>query len=355
MKTQSQVDPIASLKYRAAILVLVAATVGGGIATVLHWFQADHNLLSRVIPPLSVGVTLTLLVYLLRQPERVYQVTRLMVIWGSFIFLFPVYFYAIEAVIDPPKRLIDSFPPISSAFFLLTTCVVVFLRPGELVKTALLLWAAIAAPVLVYMAIYPEEAITPRGLDLIIAIFPAMGVNLSLTWFYVRLEDMSKNLYLERAYLQDLSERDALTGAFNRGTGERMLRQLLIQGQVGIILCDIDHFKQVNDRYGHQMGDQVLQIVCQTCQAQLRKADLFVRWGGEEFMVVVEGGDQGELGELAERLRAAIANQKIPDLGKVTASFGVAVGEGDLSTLFARADQALYQAKKSGRDRVVLG
>lgn len=235
---------------------------------------------------------------------------------------------------------------------------IVFLRPRGLVRLVFLLWVVTAAPVVIYLIFHPSELATPRGMDLMITLVPAMAVNLSLLLFYMRLQDAIDKLYIERFHLQEVSEKDALTSVFNRGAGERILQNLIDQPdlKIGIILCDIDHFKQVNDRYGHLMGDRVLQLFARCCQAHLRKTDTLIRWGGEEFLIVVTGDDEQELEHLAERLRAIVAEREIPEVGKVTASFGVALllPQENLIQLFARADQALYQAKKSGRNQVVL-
>lgn len=191
-----------------------------------------------------------------------------------------------------------------------------------------------------------------------VTLVPAMGINLSLVMFYSHLQDAVNKLHIERFQLQEISEKDALTNVFNRGAGEKMLRNLIEQSnqQIGIILCDVDRFKQVNDNYGHLMGDRVLQAIAQCCQSNLRKKDTLIRWGGEEFLIVVTGDDEEELKYLAERLRVIIAEQEIPEVGTVTASFGVALlqPQESLAQLFSRADEALYQAKNQGRNQVIF-
>ncbi|NJM27929.1 MAG: GGDEF domain-containing protein [Pseudanabaena sp. RU_4_16] len=328
------------------------------IATALHAFEPNPHPISLVIPPLTAIVCLSLLLYLIKYPQQIYRVIKISIGWSSFIFIFPEYFFVIEAFLDPKKRLVDTLPPISSGIFLLTTIMIVFLRPRGLVRLVFLLWVVTAAPVVVYLIFHPSELETPRGMDLMITLAPAMAVNLSLLLFYTRLQDAIDKLYIERFHLQEVSEKDALTSVFNRGAGERILQNLIDRSElkIGIILCDIDYFKQVNDRYGHLMGDRVLQLFARCCQAHLRKTDTLIRWGGEEFLIVVTGDDEQELEHLAERLRAIVAGQEIPEVGKVTASFGVALlhPQENLIQLFVRADQALYQAKKSGRNQVVI-
>ena len=123
-------------------------------------------------------------------------------------------------------------------------------------------------------------------------------------------------------------------------------------------LCDIDHFKRINDTHGHAAGDAVLRSFAAGLQAQVRASDLLARWGGEEFVVGLPGTDLDGGARLAERVRAAFAERAIEapngEQLHVTATFGVAEfdGRGGLLDLLAAADAALYRAKRAGKDRV---
>jgi diguanylate cyclase (GGDEF)-like protein len=156
--------------------------------------------------------------------------------------------------------------------------------------------------------------------------------------------------------LQDLARSDPLTTTHRRWYGEGRLAELVDGGKVvTVAMIDIDHFKLVNDTYGHSIGDYVLTAVGRTLSAALRTNDLVCRWGGEEFLVVLpdtlpEGGFL-----VAQRLRQAIAD--LHDLPTpVTVSIGVAACTQDdvCAKLIARADEALYRAKKNGRDCVMM-
>jgi diguanylate cyclase (GGDEF)-like protein len=152
---------------------------------------------------------------------------------------------------------------------------------------------------------------------------------------------------------------DPLTGMLNRKALESRTLELELQSRVtrqpvGLIICDIDQFKAVNDNFGHATGDAVLQGVAYRVRTELRAYDLAYRLGGEEFVVLVPGATPETARELAERLRYAIEAAPIHEVA-VTASFGVAVSppEGlDFKPLFDDADEALYRAKASGRNRV---
>jgi len=155
---------------------------------------------------------------------------------------------------------------------------------------------------------------------------------------------------------------DPLTGMLNRHalatrTAEIEHQSRLTQEPVGVIVADVDHFKQVNDTRGHGAGDAVLRDVAYVLRRELRAYDLAYRLGGEEFVVLVLGARADTSAELAERLRAAVRAESFDGAG-VTMSFGVAATRrGEVfswDATFARADAALYDAKARGRDRVCL-
>jgi diguanylate cyclase (GGDEF)-like protein/PAS domain S-box-containing protein len=161
--------------------------------------------------------------------------------------------------------------------------------------------------------------------------------------------------------LEILSETDLLTGALNRrgfvgaalGEFERMRRQ---GDRLMLALIDIDHFKAVNDNYGHAAGDLVLAAVADCCRRETRECDIFARHGGEEFAILVTEGDVAGAHAMVERLRRAIAATRVSAIKaeiSVTASFGVALVDPfyeGLESALARADEALYEAKNAGRD-----
>jgi diguanylate cyclase (GGDEF)-like protein len=166
-------------------------------------------------------------------------------------------------------------------------------------------------------------------------------------------------------HFMKLSRVDGLTGIDNRpyfiAQAERELEaSRKFEQEVCVILCDLDHFKAINDKYGHATGDHVLRQAVQACRAHLRASDLFGRFGGEEFCILLPGCNLVDARQRCEQLRAAIAGV-ITDTGSasatVSASFGVAATASsgyELRQLLAHADAALYRAKYAGRNCVVL-
>jgi diguanylate cyclase (GGDEF)-like protein len=160
---------------------------------------------------------------------------------------------------------------------------------------------------------------------------------------------------------RDRAVLDSLTGLLNRAALESRVAEIEQQAHLGggslsVVLCDIDRFKQVNDTYGHERGDAVLRDVAYELRKSLRSFELVYRHGGEEFLVLMPGADLGEASEVAERLRANVAEGRPGGL-VLTMSAGVASGSGAelrYDELFRAADAALFEAKRSGRDRVVV-
>lgn len=157
---------------------------------------------------------------------------------------------------------------------------------------------------------------------------------------------------------------DSLTGVGNRASVLGFLEKQADltrrhRRPLSLIICDLDHFKQVNDRYGHGVGDQVLKGFAQVVTTRLRASDHVGRIGGEEFLVVLPETEGAEAQAVAEGLRQTLAAQPLADLEdgplRITCCFGVAQyreADGDAGSLLARADVALYRAKARGRDRV---
>jgi diguanylate cyclase (GGDEF)-like protein len=156
---------------------------------------------------------------------------------------------------------------------------------------------------------------------------------------------------------------DQLTGMLNRKAlsvrVEELTQQSAVTGEpIGVIIGDLDHFKEINDTHGHSVGDTVLKEVAYMLRKQLRAFDLAYRLGGEEFLILLPGSDLAHAEWLAERLRARVGSERVAGEIPVTISFGVGASARDepfdYAAVFAKADAALYRAKRKGRDRVCL-
>ncbi|MDY6904371.1 MAG: diguanylate cyclase [Thermodesulfobacteriota bacterium] len=165
--------------------------------------------------------------------------------------------------------------------------------------------------------------------------------------------------------LEKLAFLDHLTQLANRSYIEREMQSRFAEKErfnvpFGVLFMDIDHFKQFNDTYGHDAGDEVLKFVANTFIANARPFDLYGRWGGEEFIGIIRNIDEADLNRLGNKLRTLIANSYInydDKMLRVTMSVGAAVaGESDtMESLVSRADQLLYKSKAAGRNCLTIG
>ncbi|TBU92844.1 GGDEF domain-containing protein [Stutzerimonas kirkiae] len=167
------------------------------------------------------------------------------------------------------------------------------------------------------------------------------------------LRDVMRVLHEER-------NRDPLTQLINRRaffeSAERALQDSNL-APWALLACDVDHFKQVNDTWGHTAGDQVLQSVAHILTEQVRRDDLVSRFGGEEFIILLNRSDAGHARSVAQRIQSQLALTRFSAIpGKVTVSFGLTLvtSAADLAHAIERADISLYQAKQSGRDRICM-
>ncbi len=186
--------------------------------------------------------------------------------------------------------------------------------------------------------------------------------NKQLVTVLGRLRKTKSELAAKNRELAILSEIDSLTELYNRRKIDSLLEDSFknyqaVPGSMAVIILDIDHFKRVNDAFGHQMGDEVIKSVANLLSSNVRTNDSVGRWGGEEFIIVcADIIDKKEIERMAERLRSIIAGNDFGIKQELTCSFGVSfLKENDsIYKLLKRADDALYQSKRDGRNRVSL-
>lgn len=174
---------------------------------------------------------------------------------------------------------------------------------------------------------------------------------------------LSEILLIQRRYreshIEKLSQIDPLTNLHNRRSFNEHLRRInYARGSYAIIILDLDHFKSINDLYGHRIGDEALKQVASVLTNNVRDSDIVARFGGEEFIILLQDTPKDKAFEIAERCRQSLKDVSIfinaADSIQLTASFGVAISNTtyDFEQIIHYADQALYQAKQQGRDQV---
>lgn len=169
------------------------------------------------------------------------------------------------------------------------------------------------------------------------------------------IHDITEQKRLEQE-LEYAAHRDSLTGLLNRRQFYHLTEHIMPTAfDFSLLLVDTDHFKRINDQYGHQKGDEVLVQLSRTLERHSRRGDYVFRWGGEEFLLLLPHTNEEMAMGVAEQLREAIASINLPDLPTCTVSIGVArhLADESLDDLFKRVDEALYRAKNSGRNKVL--
>ncbi|MDR2186602.1 MAG: sensor domain-containing diguanylate cyclase [Azonexus sp.] len=193
-------------------------------------------------------------------------------------------------------------------------------------------------------------------------LYASFAISLAVTLTVVFLAGLALRRYQSR--IEEMASTDKLTGLFNRHACAMLLNKVIAaherQAQpVAFLMADIDHFKRVNDRHGHRIGDMVLAGIADLLRARLRAADFAVRWGGEEFLLVLPGCNVAEGALVGDELRQVVA---AASFGKPGAPFSVtiSIGVSELTpqespeAAISRADEALYAAKRAGRNRVCV-
>jgi diguanylate cyclase (GGDEF)-like protein len=286
-------------------------------------------------------------------------------LYGPIIIAFLVFFIY---VIEPRERL--AFGGVAWAIAQLITGILLFyLRIAAEQRTRWLLAGSFLLMScglfwLAFTAWYEPEAIlptsgTPTAPGPALLAFYAVTIASSFAFILMHKERADRETY-------ELATTDSLTGVYNRRTFKELAEPQLSRSRraklpVSLLMLDLDHFKRINDTYGHLAGDDVLRAFSILVRNCLRKEDLLARYGGEEFVVLLPGSSQEAAAALGERIRDEVASKPFDanrHLVRVTVSVGVSSESSDtlpsLESMLGRADEALYAAKHQGRNRVVV-
>jgi diguanylate cyclase (GGDEF)-like protein len=203
------------------------------------------------------------------------------------------------------------------------------------------------------------SALSAAELDALSALASELERHLEGTLPNMRQTSLSITATIDVETLERLAVTDPLTGLANRRGGERSVASEISRARrqktsLSCIFIDIDHFKRINDTFGHQAGDRLLRDLSDLLRRTLRAYDILIRWGGEEFLLILPGVNLDQARRLAERIRGAVERLDTQGLGPVTISAGISALDGhyDFETMLMAADRRLYQAKTSGRNAI---
>jgi diguanylate cyclase (GGDEF)-like protein len=213
---------------------------------------------------------------------------------------------------------------------------------------------------LTFASITLEHSFSIQMINVFIYGFICLVLSRMVFYYQIRHYKNTKFILQQKDKLEQLAMTDPLTGALNRRSflecaNDEIDRSNRYGKPISITIFDIDFFKRVNDTFGHPAGDLVLVTISKLIKQNIRSTDLFVRWGGEEFIILYIETDETKSIKISEKLRMIIQSNKPDDAPCVTASFGVTSYKKDetIDIMIHRADEALYQAKSKGRNQVV--
>lgn len=193
-----------------------------------------------------------------------------------------------------------------------------------------------------------------------IKISPIYEDDRMISHYIVLFNDISKSIEREKELIY-ISHHDPLTGLNNRIYAEKILNKYYYDAKyndipLSLIFLDIDFFKKINDKYGHHTGDRILKSISKVIKKSFRPSDHIIRWGGEEFIILLNNCSAQLALDLSERIRKNVEDYSDDEVGKVTISLGVATLQANetIDELISRADSALYQSKRNGRNQVTL-
>jgi diguanylate cyclase len=351
--------PSSEITFRIALVINGLGALLMFVATLVHYNQTAPHPMSLFLPPFMFLVFFSSLLVLLRWPTAVEAVFSVVFASLLAVMTFASWWTFIEAEFFGGEPVIDALPPISAGLFVLTTSMLIFMRPEKVVSRALICWIVVSLPVLIYIARNHEVLYQMRGLDLFLLFGPAALVNIVILRFIVHVWENMNQVHNQAQQFKALSERDDLTGVFNRRVGDSVLEHYLrgaeVGRNIGLIFFDVDNLKAINDKFGHINGDRVLWQTGICVSRCVRNTDYVIRWGGDEFLIILMDAGEHEIRNISEYLRSTLNARDVPPVGKISASFGATrlhPGE-TLQMLFGRIDGAMYQAKHQGRNTVV--
>ncbi|AEF53225.1 GGDEF domain-containing protein [Marinomonas posidonica] len=324
-------------------------------AAFFHFFPTPL-ITDSLIPTLISGLFLALLAFLNQDPHnRISKVITIYVVLTLSAFIPATWIHVWLAWQGEQHRLIDFYPPISGVIIAILTLGLTIL-PKEFKKYIVLSWACTAIPLVHYLVLHPLELHTRHSYELL----GLWGPGCLLLYMVAPYQKSIRNHMLRVATDLQRSEleadRDFLTDTYNRRGLQNWLAQLKHDDLISLALIDVDHFKRVNDTYGHDMGDQVLVEFASRLRTIYRGSHIIGRWGGEEFIAVFINPDSGSMAHIADQFQIKLSQLPYQDVGQITACVGMShiAHHEHFLALINQADKALYHAKHNGRNQAVL-
>ncbi|RBO86114.1 GGDEF domain-containing protein [Marinomonas aquiplantarum] len=308
-----------------------------------------------LMPAIISCLFLALIVYFHRDPHhRTPKVISLYLVLNLSVFIPTAWIY-IWLAWQSEQKLFDFFPPASGVMIAILTLGLAVL-PRKYKKYIILGWASTAIPLLHYLVSHPLELHTRHSYELLGLWGPACVLLYMVAPYQKSMRNHMNRVTTDLRRSEQEADRDFLTDIYNRRGLQHWLGQRQHGDLISLALIDIDHFKRVNDIYGHDIGDQVLIEFASRLRTIYRGPHIIARWGGEEFIAVFVNPEANSIVHIADQFQSKLSRLPYQDVGEITASVGmsqIAHHEHFLG-LVSQADNALYQAKHNGRNQAVL-
>lgn len=306
-------------------------------------------------PAIVLFAHLGLLIFLRNNPEK--KIHKTLFLYGVITLITSVpstLYFTIGAWLNM-WNFVDIYPPMSG-MTILTTTLMLMLIPEKLTKLAVASWSLNALPVVLFLLATPSQLQTPRGYDLLFLLGPSTLLILLMIPYQRKIKSHIERITFDLKHSKAASFRDFLTDVFNRRGLDNWLMEGKPSNNICLLLIDIDKFKDINDKFGHSIGDNVLIELTSRLNKVYSELHCLARWGGEEFILVIVNPTPHTTSIIAEMFRTAISQKPYKKIGKVTASIGVSTIKKakHFDILVDEADKALYFAKTNGRDQVSL-
>ncbi|UTV99784.1 GGDEF domain-containing protein [Marinomonas rhizomae] len=340
-----------SAVYRLLIGAFITSTA---FAIFFNIYPTAH-IIDSIIPSIDAIVLLTVLIYYHYNPHSDINKVIIFYILFFIITFSPATIYYVWMAWNNEWRFVDEYPPVSGLIMAVIMLGIIML-PKQYKRYIVLMWASISLPIITYLLSHPDELQTPRGYELIGTFGPA-----SLLLYVVFPYQKSINRHMNKV-TGDLRRyeleagRDYLTDIYNRRGLSLWLGQLKHDDNIGVLLIDVDHFKQINDRHGHSIGDRILVELASRLRTIYFEKHTIARWGGEEFAVILVNPKTNTLPFIGSMFQHTLSALPYKAVGKVTISVGISTiaHHEDFCKLIEQADKALYSAKNNGRDQSVM-
>ncbi|MFZ5815194.1 MAG: diguanylate cyclase [Bacillota bacterium] len=349
-------DRFDGLKRRFFLVMLPIISMGG-FADWLMDQTAGSPSRPASLPAILIPLALALLLWRKRRSLRFVEAATFTWALATLLSLFygVLFLYKTD--------LAERFTSISPWFSVCLIAVFLVFGPRRATWISVGLYLLVLGLGLTYFVKVRTSGADPVLIRPLIHLYLANAAFITFLTYYGRVREQFERTHSLARSMADLAHSDPLLGIANRRHMYTIIRQEISLAEDGagkpsiLIMFDLDRFKEVNDTYGHDTGDEVLKTVAAVVTQTLRGSDRFGRWGGDEFVVLARVADISQANMLAQRLRDAVHQRLAERLWRVTISLGVApYHRGDtVESWVKRADQALYRAKEAGKNRVVVG